>query len=373
MTWRKLIQCIAIATLIFSFSSNGIAQEENFPRQLAALDLEDGPAANGESSMVSGSEDEKRRLIETISKLRDAARLDASRQLEEDPEIQRLRDERQVPKPLGEALPLCLDTPSKDCLLREALAFGYQVPDAERRDWILADLARVYTEHGLYEQARRVAVLVNDPRYALRISDAITAALQHDTNFESETERAPDKSSPHSSIRFAEDAKAAFETGNHEAGLQLLERAAQARKTIDGPYMRAFAEFQAAEAYRSAIQNALDESLNAGQTEAYYQAMFALTEGISQAQLGALSLLRLEKMAGVNRRRAIERRAEQKIDEIATDVRKIYFLTGLTNEDASRDFLQTAWARAARLSEALIEPWTRARAFLRLAETYESR
>ncbi|MDJ0685718.1 MAG: hypothetical protein QNJ84_13515 [Alphaproteobacteria bacterium] len=302
-------------------------------------------------------------LRREIAALRDAGRRGALTRLETDRTYSALKAEKRVPEPLGEDLAACLTTPNRACLLREALAQAYRIDDRERRDWMLEAIAGELVRAGLYRDATTIIALVDDPRYALRIADAINAALTGPD----ETTPTP-KLEPFRAVSLARRATEAAQAGAIDRAQALLDEAAAAQTNLDGAHARAYANFEIGSAWILLYQHSA--------VAAFRRKARALAGENPIPGYRARLYLQLAAAAGHRSHDPAQDstgsdlwRAEQAIAAVAPAQRRVFLLTGLRSGAAPPDVLARAHQRAAAIAAGVTAPFGRAQSFLRLAAT----
>ncbi len=302
-------------------------------------------------------------LRRAVAALRDAGRRGAMRRLESDPTYSALRAEKTVPEPLGEDLAACLATPNRACLLREALAQAYRIDDRKRRDWMLEAIAGELVRAGLYRDASTVIALVDDPRYALRVADAIGAALKAPNK-----KTPPPELEPLRAVSLARQAKQAAQAGAFDRAQALLDEAAAAQTVLNGAHARAYANFEIGSAWILLYQQSA--------VAAYREKARALAGENPIPGYRARLYLQLAAAAGHRSHDPAQDstgsdlwRAEQAIAAVVPAQRRVFLLTGLRSGAAPPDVLARAHQWAAAIAAGVTAPFGRAQSFLRLAAT----
>ena len=305
----------------------------------------------------------------------------AQQALEASAAYRHARDAANAPRPLGTALPACLASLQPACLLQEAAAQAHSVDDADRRDWVLADIVAAFAQHGAQNRALQTAVAIHDPRRALRAlvsanliirpvgpaDGLIKGLLAEDTSQEvwlnaaerRDWQTAFDQIASISEARFrsvawSRFARLADEQGRRDMALEALAQAEEDIPRIRFTYGRGFAQYEA-----SKVQHAFLNADRPDTLDAWRAALHSAKE-IALPHLRADMLRRFAETAPPALSTEIRHLADRALAKVPSKLRRVFVLTGPTKtEDSVR--------RAAALAAGIDAPLERARAFLRLS------
>ncbi len=354
-------------------------------------------SAKGSSDMVAAVQlspsgtpdiegDSKAQLEEALRSLKSTKRVargEAERILASIGAFQAAREKRRPPQPLDSVLDTCIAAPSSACLLEEAFAQAYRVPDESRRDWALSAVAAAYHEGGDSESVYSVLALMDDPRTALRLlektvgleGDTVrnTAAIANDPSADAESEsvdwaasvnkgdwagaqRAIDSisESRYRTVAWARLSRMAIDAGETALAAQALQASEELIDDIGLSYARSFAHYEASLAHIALVSHS-----NGGEVET--RAAAAAASKIEQPHLRADAYWRLAQVGSKTLAPSIHERAETSFTQIASRLRQVFVLTFDEVKNPQRQ--ERAMAIAATISD----PLDRARAFTRLA------
>lgn len=322
--------------------------------------------------------------LQSLKQSKQLGRVEAERILASIGPLQNARRNRKPPPPLEAALGSCVAAPSPVCLLQEAFAHAYRVPDEGRRDWALSAVASAFHDAGENERVYDVLALMDDPRTVLRLLGDTVAAEEStqlaggkretddlgDPNdgsaanwvpaarsgnwdtAEREIETIPE--SRYRAVAWARFGRMAIDAGELAMADRALAESEALIEGIDLNYARSFAQYEASLTHiaRVATSNRdLAETRKAA----------AATARIDQPHFRADAYWRLAAVGSTALTPEIEERAEQSFSEIASRLRKVFVLTvAEIKSDRRQD-------RALAIASTITDPLDRARAFTRLA------
>jgi len=341
------------------------------------------PTVDANQGATGGAKTQIEDALRSLKSTKRLARGEAERILASIGEFQTARKNRQPPQPLDSVLTVCMAAPSPSCLLEEAFAHAYRVPDEARRDWALSAVAAAYHEAGDSESVYSVVALMDDPRTALRLLEQ-TIGLQDDPQRIAETDTdgpstgAMSESvdwaasvgkgdwagaqreieaiseSRYRSVAWARLARMAVDAGKAALAAQALKASEGLIDDIGLSYARSFARYEASLAHIALVSHA-----NGGEAETL--AAVQATARIEQPHLRADAFWRLAKVGPKALAPDIHQRAETSFTQIASRLRQVFVLTVEEVKNTQRQ--ERAMAIAATISD----PLDRARAFTRLA------
>lgn len=367
----QILTAVAVIALLFG----GQAQSS----QVAAVqpqNQETGDTSDGAKIQL---EDALRSLKNT----KRAGRVEAERALATIDAFREARRNRQPPQPLDAQLPLCIANPSSECLLQEALAHAYRVPDEARRDWALSAVASAYFEVGAPGRVYSVVALMEDPRTALRLleqtigaGEPSSAADKQDTTGLSSSENdmtakwmpfaqagdwlAAEKGieeiaeARYRAVAWARLGRMAVDAGETDLAERALKNCDTLIDGIELSYARSFAQYEASLTHIVRVARS-----NGGEAETRNVA--ARAAQIDQPHFRADAFWRLAGVGSESLAKEIRSRAEESFADIASSLRQVFVLT--TDEKKSDERRNRALSIATKISD----PLDRSRAFTRLA------
>lgn len=333
----------------------------------------------------------KRQLEDALQALKNSKRVDrieAERVLASISAFREARQSRQPPQPLDTALKTCVASPMPVCLLEEALAHAYRVPDVGRRDWALSSVASAFYEAGEEHRVYGVLALMDDPRVALRLlGETLGRPAGKGGAVESAAAEMPDtetgdtenghatgwtlavsksdwktaqaliqsiKEPRYRAVAWARFARSALDDGKPELADEALASSETTIAKITLSYARSFARYEAALTHIARVAQ------NSGRDEETRKAVAAAAL-IDQPHFRADAYWRLADVGAGNLASEIDARAEASFAEIGSRLRKVFVLTGKEAKNAE-------WQdRALAIAASITDPLDRARAFTRLA------
>ncbi len=347
--------------------------------QIAAVQ----PLPQAEQVLSGGAGKQLEEALQSLKNSKRMGRVEAERVLASITEFQDARQNREPPQPLATALSGCVASPSPACLLQEAFAHAYRVPDEGRRDWALSTVAAAYYEAGDEERVYQVLALMEDPRTALRLLGETIGAVGPDrtspnraTNIltddgdddqagwmpfaavsdwdsaERQIEAIPE--GRYRAVAWARFARQALDAGEPELAGKALTASETLIDAIDLNYARSFARYEASLAHIAQV--------------AYFKGGLAETRKalasaalIDQPHFRADAYWRLAGVGSKDLTPEIQARAEVSFSKIASRLRQVFVLTF---DDAKTEQRQD---RALAIAASISDPLDRARAFARLA------
>ncbi|RVU33634.1 hypothetical protein EOI86_20975 [Hwanghaeella grinnelliae] len=341
------------------------------------------PLIQEESSLSNGSEKQLEDALQSLKKSKRMGRIEAERVLASITEFRDARRNRETPQPLRTALNDCVAAPSPACLLQEALAHAYRVPDEGRRDWALSTVAAGYYETGDVGRVYDVLALMEDPRTALRLlGETVGSATQGQKNSDPATRiltgvhddkqanwvpyaavsdwkaaQRQIKAIPedrYKAVAWARFGRKAFDAGEAALADQALEISEALIENISLNYARSFARYEASLTHVARVAY-----FKGGLAET--QRAIASAARIDQPHFRADAYWRLANVGSNDLAPEIQERAEASFSEIASRLRQVFVLT--FDEAKAEQRQERALAIAATISD----PLDRARAFARLA------
>jgi len=347
--------------------------------QIAAVQ----PLPQSEQVLSGGAGKQLEEALQSLKNSKRMGRVEAERVLASITEFQDARQNREPPQPLAKALSGCVASPSPACLLQEALAHAYRVPDEGRRDWALSTVAAAYYEAGDEERVYQALALMEDPRTALRLlgetigsagpgptsRNRATAVLTDDSD-DNQAGWAPFaavsdwdaaqrqiKAIPegrYRAVAWARLARLALEAGEPSLADKALTASETLIDAIDLNYARSFARYEASLTHIAQV--------------AYFKGGLAETRKalasaalIDQPHFRADAYWRLAGVGSEDLAPEIQARAEASFSKIASRLRQVFVLTF---DDAKTEQRQD---RALAIAASISDPLDRARAFARLA------
>lgn len=321
--------------------------------------------------------------LQSLKKSKRMGRVEAERVLASINEFQDARQNREPPQPLATALGGCVASPSPACLLQEALAHAYRVPDEGRRDWALSTVAAAYYEAGDEGRVYQVLALMDDPRTALRLlgetigsaapgqpvpneaTDILTgdgddnqagwapfAAVSDWESAQRQIKAIPENR--YRAVAWARFARQVLEAGEPDLAEKALKASETLIDAIDLNYARSFARYEASLTHIARV--AYFKGGSAETREA-----LASAAQIDQPHFRADAYWRLAGVGSDNLAPEIQARAEASFSKIASRLRQVFVLTFADTKTEQRQ------ERALAIAASISDPLDRARAFARLA------
>ena len=343
------------------------------------------PSIADEGGFSPGTRTQLEDALRALKTSKNLGRAEAERALASINAFQEARQNRHPPRALETELAGCLTAPTPPCLLEEALAHAYRVPDEGRRNWALSAVAAAYYETGIEEKVFTVVALMDDPRTALRLlqqtvgaAPALAASFEKDTVASAaESNRsnaywissaeAGDWTAAQAEIRaiakgryravaWARFGRMAIRAGEAALARDALRASESLIEKIGLSYARSFARYEASLTHVERVQRS-----NGGEAET--QASVEAASLIEQPHFRADIFWRLAEVGPAAHAQDIQERAEASFAKIASRLRQVFVLTAV--EMAGEQRQDRALAIAATISD----PLDRARAFTRLARS----
>lgn len=341
------------------------------------------PLPKGEQDLSGGAKKQLEEALQSLKKSKRMGRVEAERVLGSITEFQDARQNREPPQPLATALSGCVASPSPACLLQEALAHAYRVPDEGRRDWALSTVAAAYYEAGNEERVYQVLALMEDPRIALRLlGETIGATIPGQsasnrathiltgtgddkqagwTAFAAvsdwESAQRQIKAIPedrYRAVAWARFARQVLQAGEPDLADKALKASETLIDAIDLNYARSFARYEASLTHIARVA-----FFKGGSVET--RKALASAAQIDQPHFRADAYWRLAGVGSETLAPEIRARAEASFSKIASRLRQVFVLTF---DDAKTEQRQD---RALAIAASISDPLDRARAFARLA------
>lgn len=310
-------------------------------------------------------------------------RIEAERALASITAFREARRNRRPPEPLESDLNGCVAAPTPECLLQEALAHAYRVPDEGRRDWALSAVATAYYEAGAEDRVYMVVALMDDPRTALRLleqtvgsdspaifstghaSDRFAGREHEDTTvwvpsaenrdwIAARREIESIAESRYRAVAWARLGRMAIDAGEVEIAEHALRSCEALIAEIEFSYATSFARYEAALTHIARVAHA-----QGGEIEA--RAAAAAAAQIDQPHFRADAFWRLAGVVSKDFASGILERAEASFAEIASRLRQVFVLTIKGAKSERRQ------DRALAIAVSISDPLDRSRAFTRLA------